>query len=210
MFILIDQAYGHRLTPVKGLLKNWEKVQNIPGMEGLKEHSGLEERESKALTHQALSAYASGKKYSKPKQVFYASDIMSSKVFSVLENEKVETVVESFIQKRYRHIPIVNSENTVVGLVSDRDIHNWNKKNWTESIEEREQRLKEPETVSIFKKEVVCASSNTPIRMMAHVMLEKRMGCMPVVTDDAKIEGIVTRSDILRAIVNFAPLEIWL
>ena len=210
MFILIDQAYGHRMTPVKSLLKDWEKVQSIPAMDGLKENLSVDEKESQKKLNHALSAYTSEKKKFKPKQVFYAEDIMSEKVFSVFENEEIETVVDAFIQKRYRHIPIVNLDYTVVGLVSDRDIHNWNKKNWSESLEERMERLERKETVSIFKKEVVCASVKTPIRMMAHVMLKKRMGCMPVVTDEAKLIGMVTRSDILRAIVNFAPMEIWL
>lgn len=41
-------------------------------------------------------------------------------------------------------------------------------------------------------------------------MLQKNIGCLPVLDENDAIVGLVTRSDILRAMVQFGPIDLWL
>ena len=40
-------------------------------------------------------------------------------------------------------------------------------------------------------------------------MFKERIGAMPIVDDQGTLVGILTRSDILRVLVNKAPLQLW-
>jgi CBS domain-containing protein len=62
---------------------------------------------------------------------------------------------------------------------------------------------------AITKTRVLTASRETAIRQIAFVMIEQRIGAMPIIDESGHLEGIITRSDILRAVVNQAPLELW-
>ena len=62
---------------------------------------------------------------------------------------------------------------------------------------------------SIMKTNVLTARPATEIRSVANVMFKQRIGAMPIVDEGGKLVGILTRSDILKAVINRAPLELW-
>ncbi len=39
--------------------------------------------------------------------------------------------------------------------------------------------------------------------------VHERVGALPIVDDDRSVVGIVTTTDLLRAIVNEAPIDLW-
>jgi CBS domain-containing protein len=56
---------------------------------------------------------------------------------------------------------------------------------------------------------VVSTDPITDIRRVARVLLDYKLSGLPVVSEQAELVGIVTRSDILRALVNDPPLSLW-
>ena len=60
-----------------------------------------------------------------------------------------------------------------------------------------------------MKRQVLSAQESTLIRHLAKAICNHRIGALPVVNAENRVLGIVTRSDILGAIVNEAPLELW-
>jgi len=56
--------------------------------------------------------------------------------------------------------------------------------------------------------EVLTASTDTDIRYIARLFVERRIGAMPIVRNN-KLAGIITRSDILSAVMRHFNLEIW-
>lgn len=161
----------------------------------------------KALHQQALNSYQSPKKYYRPKPVFYAKDIMTTKVHTVSEDTLLASVLTDFLQKGFSHIPITDGDGLLVGLISARNIHKWSRNIWTENLLVG---TKEFTTAKSMKSEVLCAQEGTTIRMIANVMLEKRMGCIPIVNESHQLIGLVTQSDILKSLVKHESLETWL
>ena len=52
-----------------------------------------------------------------------------------------------------------------------------------------------------MKKKVVTVKPDTPIKDAAHLMKEKKIGCVPVVNEGSLV-GLVTTTDILRYVEN--------
>ena len=63
--------------------------------------------------------------------------------------------------------------------------------------------LKSVPIKDVMKKRLVTVTPDTPIKEAAHLMAEKKIGCVPVV-DDGTLVGLVTTTDILRYVESFA------
>jgi acetoin utilization protein AcuB len=98
---------------------------------------------------------------------------------------------------RIRHIPIVD-DGRLVGMLTERDligaaasqIFGLKQKN-------KSALLKSVLIKEVMKKRVISAAPDAPIREIAHLMAEKKIGCVPIVSGGALV-GLVTTTDILR------------
>lgn len=104
---------------------------------------------------------------------------------------------------RIRHIPIVD-DGRLVGIITERDligaaaiqIFGLKQKN-------KSALLKSVAIKQVMKKRVVTAAPDTPIKDIAHLMAEKKIGCVPVVSAGTVV-GLVTTTDILRYVEGLA------
>lgn len=125
-----------------------------------------------------------------------AAQIMSSPVSTMSPDTSFDQAWEAFTDRRFRHFPVLKN-STLVGLISDRDLLRIRKESGA------------AQNVSEFMRtRVLTASSDTLIRDIARVFVEQRIGAMPIV-DGEVVVGMITRSDILKTIVNQRPLELW-
>lgn len=122
-----------------------------------------------------------------------AEDIMSSPVFTINQNKKTKVASEVFLEKRYRHIPVVDDSSILVGILSDRDLFN---------IKE------ELQVKDAMSKDIITARPDASIRSISQVLIEERIGCIPIVSSENELLGIITRTDILRSLVRDAPLDL--
>jgi len=137
--------------------------------------------------------------------VVYAEDIMSKTLVTLPENICFTEAWQQFQQYRFRHFPIVNKDNKLVGIISDRDMLN------SPDFRQQNDGLHHPDhsIVKIMTNNVLVASLKTNIRDISRIMFTQHIGAIPIVDDQGKLSGLITRSDILRTIIKNEPMEFW-
>lgn len=144
-------------------------------------------------------------------KVIFAHQLMKKSVITMLPNTPLSEALRILKNNKIRHAPIVNSERSIVGIISDRDIM----RKWAgigdtfiDWIQESDN-AKAPVSTCMSKK-VLTAEPDVHIIDIARAMFSEKVGCMPVVGSEQTVLGIITRTDILRLIVRTAPTHFWL
>jgi len=132
-----------------------------------------------------------------------AEQIMSAPVLMLTPDSPVKDAWVLFHEHRFRHVPVVNSDRKMVGIVSERDL-----------LRDAAGLGAAPgaphKTIRpLMEQRVLTATLDTAIREIAHVLFDRHIGAIPIVNDKDYPIGIVSRSDILQALVKKAPLELW-
>lgn len=133
-----------------------------------------------------------------------AEQIMSKPVVTLPADATLNEAWELIRRRRFRHVPLVSHDKKLVGIISDRELLQAAAKIGNTTGDTTQ------ETVGqLVEARVLTALPSAPIREIARTLFEERIGAMPVV-ENGTLVGIITRSDILRALVNHAGLELWI
>jgi acetoin utilization protein AcuB len=131
-------------------------------------------------------------------------EIMTQDPMTVGTNARVRDVVQILQTLEIRHVPIVGDANTLVGMVSDRDLRNARipytipEDRRTEGNRELDQPI-----TSIMSSDVLSVGPETDIVDVIDLMLENKVGAVPVIEDaTGDLLGIVSYVDVLRELRN--------
>jgi CBS domain-containing membrane protein len=128
----------------------------------------------------------------------YVRDAMTHNVMTMERNANLRTADDVMRLGRIRHLPIVDADGTLAGIVSQRDLfHSGLVRALGYGSHAREQALDALVVKEAMKTEVITTTPDTLLAEAAKVMLEKKIGCL-VVLDAHKIAGILTESDFVR------------
>jgi CBS domain-containing protein len=98
---------------------------------------------------------------------------------------------------RIRHLPIVEGER-LVGIISQRDLFKASLASvMGHDYAETREHLKSVAIRDAMVTEVITVGPDTDVQKAGRIMLEKKIGCLPVVEGD-RLVGLVTETDILR------------
>jgi len=132
--------------------------------------------------------------------VVFAEQIMISPVITLSPDNNVEQAFELFHQHKFRHVPVVTSEQRLEGIISDRDI--------LKILGNTGDKTRKNKISDVMTLKVLTASRKTDVRYITRLFVENRIGSMPVM-DERKLVGMITRSDILNAILTHYEIEMW-
>jgi len=149
----------------------------------------------------AKHSYQQVENLSEEKHVVFAEEVMSSPVITLWPDNSVEQAFRLFHNRGFRHVPVITTDKRLQGIISDRDI--------LRILGSHEGHHQEKIKVSeVMITEVLTASRKTDIRYITRLFVENRIGSMPVM-EDRKLVGMITRSDILKAVLNHYDIELW-
>lgn len=144
-------------------------------------------------------------------------DIMTRDVITVKEDTTVTEIGKILLENRISGVPVLDEEGELAGIVSEADLI-YRDGNvhlptfipimdgiiFLESRKKLEEQLKKMvgyKARDVMTRDVVTVKENTPVEEAARIMLEKKINRLPVVRNK-KVIGIVTRADVLKAIIN--------
>ncbi len=151
------------------------------------------------------------------KRIYRADQIMVSPVHSLLPTQTLDEAWSIFESKSIRHLPVVDPLGGVVGLVSQRHLLKMTSSlsgpamARTLKLKGHNAALSGTSTVSIImRSRILSATPDTNLRELTKVMLERHVGSILILSEpDHQLEGIITRSDVLKAVSHQVPLELW-
>lgn len=125
---------------------------------------------------------------------------MSPSLTTAAPNTSVSEARELMRRKTIRHLLVTEGER-LVGIVTDRDIRlNLPSPATSLSVWEINYLLTKLTVGDVMTKFVITVEPGRPIEEAARLMLEHRIGALPVV-EDGLLVGILTETDLLRAFV---------
>ncbi|ALF11833.1 acetoin utilization AcuB family protein [Parageobacillus thermoglucosidasius] len=124
--------------------------------------------------------------------------IMKTPVITLQPTNTIAEAIQLVRQRRIRHIPIVDGDDHVVGIVTDRDIRDASPSifHFHEHLED----LQKPIS-TIMKTEVIVGHPLDFVEEVAALFYEHKISCLPIVKD-RKLVGIVTETDLLYTLIQ--------
>ena len=122
-------------------------------------------------------------------------DLMTEKVFTLKGRDDLAALYDLMDSRHVRHVPIVDSDGELVGLVTDRDLS----RSALGAVEElplsverdilRRRRIRD-----IMATEPDTIEPDATLKEAAEILLENKVGCLPVV-EGLRLVGILTEAD---------------
>jgi acetoin utilization protein AcuB len=130
-------------------------------------------------------------------------DIMTKSVVTVRMDDTLQRIRDIFEESSFHHL-IVTKDGKVVGVISDRDLLKHLSPFVGNALMERRQdvNLMKRKAHQIMHRQPVIARPDAPIGEAMELLLGKRLSCLPVVTADHRLCGVVTWRDFLAHAVG--------
>ena len=128
-------------------------------------------------------------------------DIMVKDVATLRLNDELSLADDIMQLGRIRHLPVVE-EGRLVGIISQRDLFKASLASAMGYGEKAKRAFMKTVAVKeVMVNEVITISPESSIEEAGKVMLEKKIGCLPVV-EEGNLIGLITETDILRYYVE--------
>jgi acetoin utilization protein AcuB len=136
------------------------------------------------------------------------SAIMKTGVISIRMDATLETALEVCAEKEIRHLPVVDEQNRLVGILTDRDIRRHLSPRLGTLSENGSDRASLQRHIHVLMaRHVVTGTPEMSLAEAARKLLHNRVGCLPIVDAENLVVGIVTSSDFLQLLAESAPAD---
>jgi len=136
-------------------------------------------------------------------------DVMTEQVVYLEEQESLAKAMEVMQKGKFRHVPIVDEQKKLVGVISDRDVLRYLPylRPGAESFHNRLFDVA-PNNVAtqqslhqIMTRDVTCVLPSCDFYTVVRMLYEMNISCLPVTDEDKKLVGIVTVTDVMRGLL---------
>lgn len=127
------------------------------------------------------------------------SKYMTTKLITASPDMSVKDAFLIMQSHRVRHLPVVE-ENTLVGIISDRDLR---RPKWVDAMDDWTAYYQISDDVSVrdvMTKNPEVARTYDRIHKAVKILLEQRYGALPVVDKKGELCGILSAHDLLGAL----------
>jgi len=212
MTFFVHGLSGHETMPMNRLFEKRpvNKTDEVYAYHGIEnrhiDHSGESEHKHNSHSDMASESYRQIERDTDNGSIVLAREIMISPVMVLSETAIISEALSLFHKRKFRHVPVLSEKKELIGMLSDRDVLRYL---GDSAIQNNKESHSIFNTITkVMTTDVVSASSDTDVRYIARLFVEGKIGAMPIV-DSGKLIGILTRSDILRAVMKNFHIGLW-
>lgn len=122
---------------------------------------------------------------------------MKKEVISADPTMPVYKAIELMDKNRIRHLPIIDENSYLIGIISDRDLRDVK----PSIFENNNEKFHNLPVSKVMITDMITAMPDDFVEEAAHTMIENKISCLPVETD-GKLEGIISETDLLHTLVR--------
>ena len=129
------------------------------------------------------------------------AEIMTREPYSLGPDDTLENARHLMAEHHIRHIPVVSADDTLIGLVSQRDVLAAEDSTVLNEEGGKGSRDRYVAVSSIMTTPVQTVDENAGLRGTAMHLQKNKLGCLPVL-NKGKLAGIITDSDFVAIAIN--------
>ena len=134
-------------------------------------------------------------------------EMMTTNPFTLSRFDSLSDARSLMDEKNIRHIPIVDEDLKLIGLVTQRDILS---RGITSQKHADRDELEKIESgiilADIMTTKIISITTNLQINNAAQLIFSKKIGCLPVTNFQNKLEGIITDHDFVAMTIQLLDI----
>jgi acetoin utilization protein AcuB len=185
----IDELASTRLKPDEGFIQQFNNKKD----QGQKESSG-----------NAIEKYKEMANIDTLEPVYQVKDIMTRNCIYIDTGSTIREAYDSLNELDINQMPVISFAKKIIGMISKEYILYL----LMDDIENSKNILNK-KLDDLYLDEVITADPISDIRRVAKVMIDFKLDAIPIVDENDILHGIVSKTDIIKAISNIPHLQLW-
>jgi acetoin utilization protein AcuB len=133
----------------------------------------------------------------------FVRDRMSSPAVTITPNTTLQDALNLMHEHRFRRLPVVDEKGKLVGIVSERDLMYASPPPATLlNGLELNHVLSKLQIEEVMTQDVITTTPDAFIEDAARLMVENKIGGLPIVDEDNHVVGVITETDVFRAFIE--------
>lgn len=129
-------------------------------------------------------------------------DRMTPNPVTITEDTTLKDALDLVRSRPFRHLPVVDEGGKLVGIVTEKSlVYASPRPELSLSVFEVDYLLRKTLVKQVMQRDLVTVSPDLPIEEAARVMVDHRIGCLPVL-ENGELIGIISDTDIFRVFVE--------
>jgi len=182
----VDEIESTKFEPKDGLIQDFSKEL------------------SKNQKNEFLNSYKKIASLDNLEPVYKIKDIMTSDVLYATTNFTIEELYHFIKEKDVSQIPITAFGKKIIGIINKKIILTLLMNNLEEIGIVLKRKIED-----VYLPEVLTADPEADVRYVVKIMLDLRIDAIPIVDENDILVGIVSKTDILKAVANLPKLQLW-
>ncbi len=137
------------------------------------------------------------------------ADVMSRQVTTVAHDQPVLQAWQLLGRAGLGQAPVTGAQGELVGLLTRAELLNLDRLPQPDAPTLVWRALLMQPVSAVMLSPVPAVDEPTELRRVARVLLDTHLPGLPVVAEDGRVTGFISRSDILSAVVHDPPLDLW-
>ena len=158
----------------------------------------------------ALSSYSQLQRAPQARRALRTvDDVMSRKPIALKHDMTVRQGWWTLYRRGVGQAPVLDRNGMIIGLLTRAELMQPERLPTPDGHALVWQALMAQPVTEVMISPVPAVSAQADLRRLALVLLDTGLQGLPVVDAEGRLEGFVTRSDILKAVVHDPPLDLW-